>query len=84
MKNLFFKSLLAIFLVITLCSLTACGGGGGGGNSGDNGNGGSNSIINNQTLQTTAISNVLANIINNINSLFRASSSVRASDFPED
>ena len=28
MKNLFFKSLIAIFLVITICSLTACGGGG--------------------------------------------------------
>ncbi len=27
MKNLFFKSLIAIFLVITICSLTACGGG---------------------------------------------------------
>ena len=30
MKNMLFKSLIAMFLVITLCSLTACGGGGGG------------------------------------------------------
>ena len=30
MKNPFYKSLLAMFLIITLCSLTACGGGGGG------------------------------------------------------
>ena len=33
MKNLFLKSLIAIFLVITICSLTACGGGGGGSSS---------------------------------------------------
>ena len=33
MKNLFFKSLTAIFLIVALCSLTACGGGGGGGGS---------------------------------------------------
>ena len=30
MKNMFYKSLLAIFLMISLCFLTACGGGGGG------------------------------------------------------
>ena len=33
MKNMLFKSLIAMFLVITLCSLTACGGGGGSSNS---------------------------------------------------
>ncbi len=32
MKNLFFKSLTVLFLIVTLCSLTACGGGGGGSN----------------------------------------------------
>ena len=86
MKNSFFKMSLLILLVISLLSLTACGGGGGGGgNSSDNGNGngGSNSIINNQTLQTTAVSNVLANIINNLNNLFRTSS-IRTSAFPDE
>ncbi len=36
MKNVFFNSLIAIFLVITICSLTACGGGGGGSSSSNN------------------------------------------------
>ena len=31
MKNIIYKSLIALFLVISLCSLTACGHGGGGG-----------------------------------------------------
>lgn len=58
MKNLFFKSLTAIFLIVALCSLTACGGGGGGSSSSNSGA----SILNNQTIQTTAVSNVLAKI----------------------
>ena len=93
MKSLFFKSLTAILLIVVLCSLTACGGGGGGGNSagnsgsGDNGN----SIINNQTLQATAVSNVISRLRNNIANLFPLSSirsninnSYRTSVFPND
>ncbi len=94
MKNLFFKSLTAIFLIVALCSLTACGGGGGGGSS-SSGNSGSgdngNSIINNQTLQATAVSNIISRLRNNISHLFRSSSirsninnSYRAAAFPSD
>lgn len=82
MKNLFFKSLTAIFLIVALCSLTACGGGGGGSSSSNSGGNSGASILNNQTIQTTAVSNVLAKIRNSIAHLFRPSIRPNIALFP--
>ncbi len=67
MKNLLFKSLINVFLIVSLCSLTACGGGGG---SSDNGGNNKVTILDNTDYQIASIRDV----INQLRGLFPNSS----------
>ena len=78
MKNSFFKSLLAIFLVITLCSLTACGGGGGGGGDSDHSSNNQNNDVQTAYEQAQLKLNI-ASVVNNLSDLLLPATSLRAS-----
>ncbi len=70
MNKIHFKNLISLFLIFSLCLLTACGGGGGGNSS----NGGSGGSSNTSYVQAACIASVITNLSNNINNIFPSSS----------
>ena len=78
MKNKIYKSLLALFLVISLCTLTACGHGGGGSNS-SSGGGSSQPSEQQTSYESVQLNTNLTSVVNNLNTLILPSANYRAS-----
>lgn len=78
MKNPFYKSLLAMFLIITLCSLTACGGGGGGSSNSDHSSNNQDNDVQTAYEQAQLKLNITS-VVNNLSDLLLPAASGRAS-----